>query len=190
VKLKKVINIMKITVIHPTDSTTDFLDPIYSNLNQAKIINGKLNQRQICESLKKSTRVIMLGHGTPDGLLSVGQFKDDSLYVIGSKHTDILKDKINNIYIWCHANKYVEKNNLKGFYTGMFLSDWSETIAYGVWDATLEDIEISNRLFAEAVSKNIDLDAHDLLTEVVKSYSKIKNSNQVVDFNIKLLGAR
>ena len=181
---------MKITVIHPTDSTTDFLDPIYSNLNQAEIINGKMNQPQICESLKKSTRVIMLGHGTPDGLLSIGQFNDDSLYVIGSKHTDILKDKINNIYIWCHANKYVEKNNLKGFFTGMFISELSEAMAYGVWDATIEDIEISNRLFAEAVSKNIDLNAHDLLTEVVKIYGSIQHSNPVVDYNINLLGAR
>jgi hypothetical protein len=69
------------------------------------------------------------------------------------------------------------------------LLDWSETIAYGVWDATLEDIEISNRLFAEAVTKNIDLDAHDLLTEVVKIYGSIQHSNPVVDYNINLLGA-
>lgn len=181
---------MKITVIHPTDSTTDFLNPIYSELNQAKVINGKLTQTQICKNLKESNRVIMLGHGTPEGLLSVGQFKSDALYVIGSNHADILKNNENNVYIWCHADKYVEKNKLNGFYTGMFISELTEAIAYNVWDATPEDIEISNNLFAEAVSKNIKLSAHDLLTEVVKIYGSIQHSNPVVNYNIKLLGAR
>jgi len=38
------------------------------------------------------------------GLFAVGQFETDITFIIDSSLTDILADKEENVYIWCHAN--------------------------------------------------------------------------------------
>jgi len=114
---------MKTLVIHPDDKSTNFLCPIYQTIKNKTVLRKGFTKKEVVEQIKLHDRIIMLGHGSPDGLFAVGQFETDNTFIIDSSLIDILADKEENVYIWCHANKFVEKFDLKGFYTGMFVSE-------------------------------------------------------------------
>ena len=149
----------KTLVIHPSDSSTDFLKPIYSGLENAVVLTGGLTKEEVREAIEKSDRVIMLGHGSPFGLFSVGRFQSTNGYIIDNTMIDVLSDKPNNIYVWCHANQFVERHELNGFYSGMFVSEYGEAYYCGV-KTLIGDVELSNDLFAEVVGKNINLESN------------------------------
>ena len=66
---------MKTLVIHPDDRSTDFLKPIYSDITDATVLNGRgIDKKEVYELIKEHERIIMLGHGSPGGLFGVGQF--------------------------------------------------------------------------------------------------------------------
>lgn len=64
---------MKTLVIHPKDKSTDFLKPIYHGRNWTVITGG--TKQEVRDAIDEHDHIIMLGHGTPQGLLAVGQFK-------------------------------------------------------------------------------------------------------------------
>ena len=68
----------KILIIHPDDRSTDFLKPIYANVENPTLITGGCTKTQIKELIESHDQVIMLGHGSPGGLFSMGQFDDDT----------------------------------------------------------------------------------------------------------------
>ena len=111
---------MKTLVIHPKDLTTDFLCPIYESIECKTILRSGLSKDEVADQISVHDRIIMLGHGSPNGLFAVGQFICGNSYIIDNSLAKLLAEKDENIYIWCHANKFVENSNLKGFYTGMF----------------------------------------------------------------------
>ena len=43
-----------------------------------------------------------------------------------------LKKKDNSVFIWCNADQFVNRYNLKGFYTGMFISEVMEAVFCGL----------------------------------------------------------
>jgi hypothetical protein len=49
----------------------------------------------------------MLGHDTPLGLHSIGQFPNSGAYIIDYSYSDLLSIKHENIFIWCHADQFV-----------------------------------------------------------------------------------
>lgn len=61
-------------VIHPKDRTTDFLKPIYHGRNDTTVISGGCTKKDVEEAIDKHDHIIMLGHGTPQGLLAMNQF--------------------------------------------------------------------------------------------------------------------
>ena len=63
----------KTLIIHPNDRSTDFLKKIYSKISDATIITSG-NRGQVNEEIMKHDRIMMMGHGSPWGLFSVGQF--------------------------------------------------------------------------------------------------------------------
>jgi hypothetical protein len=180
---------IKSLIIHPADESTDFLKSVYAHLKNATLITGLLNNQQISQALQKSDRPILLGHGIPTGLLSVNKFYDDSLTVVNGQHVKYLRGKEGAIYIWCHANIFVEKHQLNGFYTGMFISEMAEAKYHEV-EATEAQIEFSNFLFSETVGKSIHLSPHQLLHEVLKNYGAYRVENPVIDYNVQRLYAR
>lgn len=74
--------IMKTLVIHPEDPTTTFLSPIYANLRNKTVVRGGITKSDLRELIDYHDRVLMLGHGSPFGLLNPGQFPDAGLYII------------------------------------------------------------------------------------------------------------
>jgi len=113
----------------------------------------------------------MLGHGSGDGLF--GHYD----YIIDDDFAPILQTK-ETVCIWCNADKYVERNNLKGFYTGMFISDVIEAEYMGIETSTQKGIMKSNDLFAKSMGKHI---FNDNVLKMVKS--EYNSQNHVVNYN-------
>jgi len=180
---------MKNIIIHPEDNTTTFLKPIYEKIKDQIVITSNSTPEEISSLIKTSNRVIMLGHGSSMGLFALNVFPQNILkpYVIGSEEKEILKDKTENIYIWCNANKYVEYYNLKGFYSGMFISEIHEAILCGLKNITQEIINESNNEFSAIVGKHIDLPVKALHETVKKEYGELAKINPVAEYNYERL---
>jgi len=175
---------MKTLIIHPVDKSTDFLCPIYQTIEDKTVLRKGLTKKVVAEQIKLHDRIIMLGHGSPDGLFAVGQFETDNSFIIDSTFTDILAEKDENIYIWCHANQFVEKHNLKGFYTGMFVSEILEALYCQLPLVEHEVVDESNDGFSRIVSKYINDSKSTIYNKTLDEYQVIANNNLVAAYNI------
>ncbi len=162
---------MKTLVIHPTDPTTAFLSVIYEGKGW-EVITSPSPGNYIIDQIKKHDRIIMLGHGTSAGLIG-GQG-----FIINSKHVYLLRDKL-CICIWYNADEFVKNYNLKGFHTGMIISDWEEALMFCLHQCKPNQVVDSNILFADSVMKSIDSD--DILSSMHKNYNG--DSNPIIAFN-------
>src|ERR1035437_860766 len=113
---------MKTLVIHPPDASTDFLKVIYEGKDWA-LINTNPSTKFLKEQINLHDRIIMLGHGTEEGLLGFGR------YVIDSTLVYLLREK-ECVAVWCNADQFVGKYGLKGFYTGMIISEIDEALMF------------------------------------------------------------
>lgn len=176
---------MSTLVIHPADASTDFLIPIYSNIysfpdeEKVTVLRNGFTKDEVRDLIEEHDRVIMLGHGSPNGLFSVGQFNTSGM-IIDDSMVEALSKKKDNLYIWCNADQFVQKHNLKGFYTGMFISEYSEANYCNVAARTGE-VERSNDLFAQIVGRNIN-ESIDTMWKRVKRVYQLEN-NQVAVYN-------
>lgn len=167
----KVKKIMKTLVIHPFDVTTGFLTVIYERHRDWTIIDTNVSSRFLQIQIEKHNRIVMLGHGDANGLYGYNRMIIDSDFVY------LLREK-ECVCIWCNANIFVEKYKLKGFYTGMIISDYEEALMYAI-NPVDNDIYNSNVLFAEAVRRSID---GDDMVDDIRSYYK-DASNAIIEFN-------
>jgi hypothetical protein len=144
---------MKTLVIHPKDTTTDFLSVIYEDKIGWTIINDpKISKSKLKQQIKEHDRIVMLGHGTEIGLVIFD--KREIRFIVDSTLVYLLRTK-ECVCIWCNADKFVEKYKLKGLYSGMIISEIDESYLYSV-RTSIDDIEKSNILFASVISKYID----------------------------------
>lgn len=171
---------MKTLVIHPKDESTTFLTDIYKDIPNKKVITSG-DYQEVIHEIDRHDRIIMLGHGSPFGLLGVQQFKNKFLIVDynTAKH---LKDK-ECVFIWCNADQFVKRYNLKGFYSGMFISEVEEGVFCGLPKTTEEEVVTSNTTFSKIVGKIINNNV-DKIYEVVKTeYGKLITNNPVANYN-------
>lgn len=178
---------MKTLIVHPEDETTKFLTGIYATLKNKTVITGGITQFELQKHIVTHDRVIMLGHGSPMGLLSVNQFPDCDSYIIDDSMVELLRKKAENIFVWCNADEFVHQNSLHGFYTGMFISEVSEAWYYDFWDVELERIEESNDRFSSAVSNHINDRLDVLYKKVIAEYGYHAKRNPIARFNLKRL---
>lgn len=160
---------MKTLVIHPKDTSTDFLCDIYSDKGWDVITSG-FSKKLLKQQIKSHDRIIMLGHGTQKGLVGEGRFIIDSTYVY------LLREK-DCVCIWCDADQFVKKYGLKGFYTGMIISEIEEAYIFGV-DITSKELIESNILFSKAIKESIC--GSDMVKESKDIYS---GESSVIHFN-------
>jgi len=183
--IQQKIKIINTLVIHPADASTDFLIPIYSNLrsypdfDDTMIIRDGTDKDTIREYIEKYDRVIMMGHGCSSGLFSVGQFEDTGM-IIDHTMVEALSKKKESIYIWCNADQFVERHNLKGFYTGMFISEYSEASVCNVV-ARKGEVERSNSLFAQVVGRNINESVNTIWKRTIRAYHIA--ASEVTEYN-------
>ena len=84
------------------------------------------------------------------------------------------------MFIYSETNSvfaFVEKYELKGFYTGMIVSEYEEAIMYSLPTNSFEITE-SNKLFASAIKNSIN---EENMLEKAKSF--YQGSSSVVEFN-------
>jgi len=165
---------MKTLVIHPTDYTTNFLKGIYADTDWT-IINDNPSNKALKNAIKSHDRIVMLGHGTEHGLIGHKRLIIDSGLVY------LLKGKPGSVYIWCNADVFVKKYDLKGFYTGMIISEIEEAYLYCVNFRTSADIDDSNKLFADSIKNAICLDSKEMCTKVKENYVSLDNN--IIHFN-------
>lgn len=178
---------MKRLVIHPVDKTTDFVAPIYTMNGPCTLVRGGVDWRKLHTEIAKHDQIIMMGHGTPMGLLGAGMFKHRG-HCITDDSAEYLHDK-DCIFIWCHADQYVDHNDLTGFHTGMFVSEMHEGYTCGLRDFTQNDIDASNKRFVNAVTQAVEdgLSGERMYDYVAGRYSAI-TGNDVITYNFQRLG--
>jgi hypothetical protein len=185
---------MKTLVIHPNDRSTDFLKPIYNELDDVTLVTGNWTREEIIEGIQTHDQVMMMGHVSPGGLFAMGQFPTNSpfaSYVIGNSMVEALSQKTNNIFIWCNADQFVKRNGLKGFYSGMFVSEVGEAFYCGLPAAAVKQdvVDESNNTFSQLLG-NILADNRDpkVIHEQIKAtYGMIAEINPVAQYNFERL---
>jgi len=178
---------MKTLIIHPEDPTTTFLSQIYARLTCKTIIRGGISKSELQNLIESHDRVLVLGHGSPYGLLSQGQFPDTGLLIIDDSMVLTLKNKRDNIYIWCHADQFVHRHRLTGLNSGMFISEGSEAIYYNFDNMDLELIEQSIDKFAWILSKYLNEPMKILYQKLLYEYELVARTNPIARFNLERL---
>lgn len=161
---------MKTLVIHPKDNSTFFLAQSYLSLDATVVTDVNVSKSKLKELIKTHDKIIMMGHGTKDGLIATKRFVIDSSFVY------LLRDKI-SICVWCNANEFFYKYKLKGYATGMVVSEIDEGYYYGV-NCTYKEINDSNQLFGKSLK--LALQSEDVRTTLLESY---QGDTDVIFFN-------
>lgn len=174
---------MKTLIIHPKDSTTSFLDIVYTPIENKTVITGGVTKEELHGLIKSHDRVMMMGHGSPMGLFSIGQFNNSLGYIIDHSVVPLLKEKDDNVFIWCNADKFVNYHNLKGFYSGMFISEVGEASYCGLPGTPQEVVDESNYGFCNIISKYIHNDTNVIYENVKNEYGLIADVNPVAYYN-------
>lgn len=179
---------MKTLIIHPEDSTTTFLDPIYAGIPNQTRIQGNRSKEEVLDLIQAHDRVLMMGHGSPLGLLSMNKFTIRnfgwSSYIIDKKAVQLLQAKKDSLFIWCNADQFVREYGLSGFFTGMFVSEVGEAITCGLEEVSQEQVDESNAHFVKVVSQNLHLPIPQLWQQVSLHYGKLAQAgNFVAQYN-------
>ena len=176
---------MKTLIIHPKDPSTDFLKGIYEGLEDITVIRGMplADGPTMSQLILSHYRVIALGHGTPAGLLGVGQFAG-SLYALDSRHSSLLRSGRDNIYIWCNADQFVQRFRLPSpLYTGMFISEVGEAVMMGLDDVQPHVVDESNAVYASVINKELKRNTPDMTSEAILKYMSVNIPNNVIRYN-------
>lgn len=158
----------KTLVIHPQDSSTDFLKLIYADKKNWTIVNScDISKEQLKKLIKKHNRIIMMGHGVPNGLINPKHFG----LLIDSSFVPLFRKK-ETISIWCNSDKFFKPFGLKGFHTGMIISEVREAqIVLG--ETPLDEIQTLENMqaFARIINKCIDEEPHKMKDYILKNYT-------------------
>ncbi len=176
-----------ILVIHPEDSSTKFLCPIYErHMNQYTmpikwtVVRGNVSSSQLKRLIKECDKVIMLGHGCEYGLFAPTSPKEPyGRLIINSKHVEFLREK-ECIGIWCNANIFFEKYGLKGFYTGMIISELEEAQMCSV-KTDKDELLDQNFIFGDLLGDCIMFSPKGIYTYMTRTLSE--NKCEVAKFN-------
>lgn len=180
---------MKNLVIHPKDSSTDFLTSSYTKIkNQSKIVRElKFKKEEYLNLIDQSKKIVLMGHGTYLGLIDPSSNKN--LLIDSIDFPEALKKKP-KIFIWCNSDEYVHSYFAKFekpvLYTGMIISDLDEAKIYNI-ECSNEDILESNFCFA----KTLDFLFYEILEQeeisnltLTKILNDFYNSkNPIIQFN-------
>ena len=129
----------KVLVIHPEDSSTDMLQAVYFDKGYDVIRDPSISNDELVEQIRSHDKIIMLGHGTPDGLVAFDRKNYEIRYIINDSHAELLRSK-ETYSMWCYSDMYFRRNGMKGFHSGMIISEMMEARAFGIEGYTDEDV--------------------------------------------------
>jgi hypothetical protein len=173
----------KVLVVWPFDISTTFLGKIIEIIPNKTVIRGNVSKNELRSMISTFHTIILMGHGSPNGLFSVGQFGSNTNgYIIDESMVEPLRNK-KLITIWCHANQFVERFKLKGFSSSMFCSEYSECSYVGVKGVKKGMVEESNDAFASIMSKYINKSLNAIHKNVTQEYGMLGEINPVASYN-------
>lgn len=178
---------MKTLIIHPEDPSTSFLDIVYSSIPDKLVVTGGISKDEVRKLIKEYDRVMMMGHGSPSGLFSIGKFPNSNGFIIDKTMVKELCRKKNNVFIWCNADRFVELYELEGFYSGMFISEVGEAYYCGLPGTKQDIVDESNYGFCHILSEYINEDTKTIYNNVRSEYKLIANENPVALYNYNRL---
>ena len=113
-------------IIHIDNHSHDaaILSRIYEGLDGSIVCynRGKSNIKRLLR-ITGNEPVMLLGHGTPSGLLNISQ----NGFAVGSEHVEWLRNRP-VIGIFCYASEFADNYGLQGFFTSMFISNMGEAV--------------------------------------------------------------
>ena len=192
-----------VLVIHPSDKSTEFLSNIYKDKDYDVITDNYISEFELLYEIIHHDKIIMMGHGTPSGLINPSYFKSAfsgnrykgyvyeplNPYIIDSKFVPFLAEK-ETISIWCNSDKFYLLNGLSdgNLHTGMIISEVSEEM-YILKDVPLDEDEIleNMNLFAEAVHDSLDMKPEEMIENILNIYDGDDEVTQYNRTNIKLV---
>ena len=175
---------MKTLIIHPQDSSTDFLKPIYAQLSDVTVITKNTSREQVHKLISSHDQIIMLGHGSPNGLFNVSSIGTGT-YAIGGADVELLRNK-QLVAVWCNSDQFIKRHQLTNvLYSGMFISEVSEAEYCNV-QGDQAMVDESNNVFAALLGRMLGEMPTDLKTihsMVGESYEELGEVNAVAKYN-------
>ena len=175
-------------VIHPKDKTTAMLSALYDGL-KAQVVDDNRSTKEMGHLLRHVStqeRIMLLGHGSDKGLFyRVDDSKEGfDKIIVGHPHTYHLRKHGGNIVaVWCNADQFARAEGLHGLFTGMIVSELSESLLYQV-ETTQEEIDREN--VKVAMRLRIILDERIPLSEIPKRMLAMDNGHSpLTTFNYK-----
>ena len=163
-----------------TMADTDTFKVLFENVEFSHYFENPTRAEVIKVLEENPTETLLcLGHGSPRGLFGEGM----EGYVIDSTMRHLLKDR-EMIGIWCYASDFARMNNLKGFFTYMFISNEGEARVHrchGV-EVTDEIIFNENVKFATLIREFIQ-DEIPMENWVENLYEDCNHDLPFVEFN-------
>lgn len=126
---------------------------------------------------RPTERLMCLGHGSSRGLFS----HDFKGYIIDRDTTPLLQTR-EMIGIWCYASDFARLNNLRGFFTYMFISNPQEANFHRCGEVSEEVVFEENRLFSQRINNLIREDV-PMEDWVERLYESANTELKFVDFN-------
>lgn len=176
------------TVIYANfgDMDTMVLSELWDGLENMKVIEITRRTAESRKIVNKAIEeekdlLILCGHGSSKGLFSPDS--SNVQYLVDSCNVNLIKST-QLIGIWCFASKFAEENNLKGFFSNMFISNIGEAIRYGVSVRKEEDITTKEIEFCQNVRSLIQekIPMSDWIA-ILKSKVDMKDSIVCYNYN-------
>ena len=155
-----------VLVIHPDDRSTDMLKAVYEGKGYDVINDGSISQEDLIKAIEEHDTIIMLGHGTPDGLLAGDKKLGFIGYLIHDGHADLLKTK-KTYSMWCYSDEYFERHGMKGFHSGMIISEEIEALMNGIVGYSDEDIAESLMPLMYAMHDTLEMEDLEEMKRVI-----------------------
>jgi hypothetical protein len=95
---------------------------------------------------------------------------------------DVLKH-VECISIWCNADQFMNRHELYGFYSGMFISEVGEATYCGLPGTEQETVTSSNDYFAELLGEVINEPLSVIYEHVKENYGLLTEDNSVANYN-------
>ena len=85
--------------------------------------------------------------------------------------------------IWCNADQFVDRFDLKGFYTGMFISEVGEAYYCGLPGTKQPEVDESNFKFVDLMGEHINNETIKIHEKVKEQYGLLVEHNPVANYN-------
>ena len=151
--------------------------PLFKDIEGIYLYNPTREDLEKVLAENPTETFMCLGHGSPRGLFSA----DMHGFLLDRDNVHLLKDR-DIIGIWCYASDFARLNNLRGFFTYMFISNAQECSYHRCGNYDNEVVYEQNRLFAEKV-RGLIAENKPMEEWVDYLYESCDSSLGFVDFN-------